>query len=134
MADVMMKLGTFGFQTSTAAYQELRRVSDYRWQAQNRIGAKPAQQFLGIGNDEITLNGVVFPIIIQNKATRPMEDLRKLAALGNPQRMIAAPNGQTGYILGQWVIMQVSETDSAFAQGGLPQKVEFSLTLKAYGT
>jgi len=133
MADVMMKLGSFGFQTDTAAYQELRRESEYRWQQQSRLGVAPAQQFMGVGGDEISLNGVVFPVLMHNKNTRPMEALRTLAKQGKPLRLIAAPQGNTGYILGLWVIAQVGETDTHFAKGGLPQKVEFTLHLKAYG-
>ena len=49
MTDVLMLLGNFAFHLRTAAYDELKRVSSYRWAAQDRIGRKPAQQFLGTG-------------------------------------------------------------------------------------
>ena len=53
MASVMLKLGEFTFGVDTAAYQQLTRVSEYRWASQERIGQGPALQSVGLGSDTI---------------------------------------------------------------------------------
>ena len=49
MPEIMMALGEFRFALDTAAYDRLRRSDTYRWQAQDRLGRRPAQQFTGHG-------------------------------------------------------------------------------------
>jgi len=51
---MMMALGMFVFSLRTAAYQELQRQTDWRHASNNRIGAAPARQFVGRGEDAIT--------------------------------------------------------------------------------
>lgn len=52
MTKVMM-LGFYPFMLDTAAYQTLKRKSEYRWEQHDRIGRKPAQQYVGPGADDI---------------------------------------------------------------------------------
>jgi phage protein U len=49
MNRVMMQLGEYQFGVESAVYEQLRRSTSYRWQGQERIGRRPAQQFAGIG-------------------------------------------------------------------------------------
>lgn len=58
---MMMALGMFVFSLSTAAYQELQRQTEWRHVSNTRIGAAPARQFVGRGDDSITLPGVILP-------------------------------------------------------------------------
>ena len=57
----LMALGDYRFSLETAAYQELTRSTEYRWQSQDRLRHRPAQQYLGPGREEITLNGMIYP-------------------------------------------------------------------------
>lgn len=61
MTKVMLVLGGFAFMLQTAPYRTMARTSGYRWQGVDRLGRKPAQQFLGPGADEITLEGEIMP-------------------------------------------------------------------------
>lgn len=61
MTKVMMMLGSYPFMLDTAAYQQLKRSSEYRWKQLDRVGRKPAQQYLGPGADQITLSGEILP-------------------------------------------------------------------------
>ena len=45
--NMMIILGSYRFAISSAAFQSLKRQSEYRWQEINRIGADPALQFTG---------------------------------------------------------------------------------------
>src|SRR5205085_10895449 len=58
---VMMGLGEFRFGLNTAAYQDLSRSHSWRWPTVERIGAKPATQFVGPGVDAVQMNGVIYP-------------------------------------------------------------------------
>lgn len=123
----MMSLGGFNFGLSTAAYQELRRSSEYLWPSQQRFGGGPAIQATGVGDETISLPGVIYPA--WNGGTGQLDLLRSLALQKKQLKLI---DGR-GNILGEWVIERVEETQSTFAQGGVARKQEFTISLKKYG-
>lgn len=121
---VMMQLGPFRFALSTAAYQELRRSSEYRWGSQDRFGMPPALQYTGPGAESITLTGVIFPEFMGG--TGQIEAMRDVAVLGLPQLLIDG----NGNLLGEWVIEGIDEGATVFAAGGVPRRQEFTVNLK----
>ncbi|WP_241381363.1 phage tail protein, partial [Escherichia coli] len=42
-------------------HQTMQRESDYHWPSNSRIGKRDAFQFLGVGEENITLAGVLYP-------------------------------------------------------------------------
>lgn len=56
-----MALGTYRFSLSSAAYDGLRRSAAWRWPAQDRLGAHPVRQYVGPGEQSITLDGTIHP-------------------------------------------------------------------------
>ncbi|MDG4344400.1 phage tail protein, partial [Pseudomonas aeruginosa] len=52
---MMLSLGMFVFSLHTLAYQEFQRQTEWRHASSSRIGAQPARQFVGRGDDAITL-------------------------------------------------------------------------------
>jgi hypothetical protein len=129
MADesVLMALGDFRFSLSTAAHQTLARKTAWRWEAVERVGRRPARQYLGPGDDTITLSGVQFTA--WRGGTGQVEAMRAQAAKGTP---LALVDGE-GNVFGLWVILSVDESQSGFIAGGLPRKQEWTLSLAAYG-
>lgn len=123
----MMTLGGFQFGVATAAYQELRRSTEYHWPSQPRFGGAPAVQFVGAGDDTISLPGVIYPEF--NGGTGQLDALRALADTKRPLLMI---DGR-GNVLGNWVIERVEEGQETFAQAGVARKQAFVLSLKKYG-
>lgn len=121
---VMMQLGEFQFSITTAAYQELKRTTEWRWPAQGQFGRLAALQFIGPGDDLITLPGVIYPEY--RGGLGQLDALRTLGNSGRPQTMI---DGR-GNILGLWVIERVEEGQQVFASGGAPRRQEFTLQLK----
>jgi len=128
--EVMMALGQYKFAANTAAYQELRRVSEYRWQEQGRIDRDPAMQYTGKGRETIELSGVIYPA--EFKTGDQVAEMRKAAADGKPLTLISS-RGMVGAIHGDWVIKRIEETGTIFAAGGAPRKVEFRMRLQFYG-
>ncbi len=127
MADIMMALGDFRFSVNTAAYESLRRSTEYRWAEQQRIAHRPSQQFVGIGTEEIEVLGVIYPHY--KGGLRQVDAMREQAAAGKPLSLVTG----TGQNLGQWAIVAVDEDQSIFATKGAPLRIEFSLVLRNYG-
>lgn len=127
MSETMMALGGYRFSLTSAAYQELRRSNAYRWQAQERLQRLPAQQFVGPGSETLDLKGTIYP---QYRGGMTQLDLmRAQAGRGEPLLLVDG----LGFIWGQWVILQVDETQTVMLTNGQPRKLEFQLRLARYG-
>ncbi|OIX86919.1 phage tail protein [Serratia fonticola] len=120
---MMLILGLFVFRLQTLPYQTLQRNVDYRWPSNSRIGLRPTLQFLGVGEEKITLSGVLMPEITGGKVSLQLLDA--MAAEGRAWPMLDG----TGTIYGMFVVNSVSETRSEFFSDGSARRIEFSLTL-----
>lgn len=123
----MMALGNFRFSVATAAYQELVRATEYRWAATSRVGRPPARQFVGVGDDTVTLAGVIYPHY--RGGLGQVAAMRTAAEQGEPQRLVTGG----GLVLGLWVINRVEETQRAHWPDGSPRRQDFRIELSAYG-
>lgn len=121
---MMLSLGMFVFSLSTLAYQELQRQTNWRHASNSRVGAPPALQFVGRGDDTITLPGIILPELAGSVLS--LDALRLMANTGKAWPMVEG----TGRIYGLWVIESLSETKTVFFRDGTPQRIEFILTLK----
>ena len=121
---MMCALGMFVFSLSTAAYQELQRQTDWRHASNNRVGAAPARQFVGRGDDSIPLPGIIFPELAGSALS--LDALRLMANTGKAWPMVEG----SGRIYGLWVIESLSETKTIFFSNGTPRRIEFTLSLK----
>lgn len=115
------------FNLDTAAFDELRRSTEFRWASQERLTRRPAQQAVGIGEEKITLKGAVFPGF--KGGIKQLDTLRSLGAQLKPLTLT------TGYgdVLGTWCLKSVEEEQSALLQGGIPRKQAFTLEFVRYG-
>lgn len=127
MSNIMMIIGAYPFSIRTAAYQQLRRNSRYRWKSTARLGQKPAQHFMGPDSDKITLDGTILPDYAGGAVQ--LDLMRAQAELGRPLLMV---DGH-GYIWGDWVITQINEAGSEFDRRGAARNIQFSMTLQEYG-
>ena len=121
---MMLSLGMFVFSLSTLAYQELQRQTNWRHASNSRVGAPPALQFVGRGDDTITLPGNILPELAGSVLS--LDALRLMANTGKAWPMVEG----TGRIYGLWVIESLSETKTVFFRDGTPRRIEFTLTLK----
>jgi phage protein U len=121
---MMLALGMFVFSLHTAAYQEMQRQTDWRHPGSNRIGAQPARQFLGRGEDAITLPGIILPELAGTILS--LDALRLMADTGKAWPIVEG----TGRLCGLWVIENLTETRSLFFADGAARRIEFNLALK----
>jgi len=117
----------FYFNLNTAAYDNLQRSTVYRWASQERLGRRPAQQAVGMGDEKITLRGVIF--------TGFKGGLKQLDTIRLIGQQLAPLSLTTGYglVLGHWCLASVTEEQSGLLQGGIPRKQTFSLEFVRYG-
>lgn len=120
----LMAFGMFVFSLETAAYQDFQRQTEWRHSSTSRIGTNPARQFLGRGDESITLQGVLLPALAGSVLS--LDTLRSMADTGKAYPLIEG----TGRIYGVWVIESLSETRTIFFGDGAARRIEFTLSLK----
>ncbi len=96
---MMLALGMFVFMRQTLPHQTMQRESDYRWPSNSRIGKRDAYQFLGVGEENITLTGVLYPELTGGKLT--MTTLRLMAEEGRAWPLLDG----TGMIYGMFTLI-----------------------------
>ncbi len=121
---MMMALGMFIFGLPTAAYQTLKRQTEWRHPSNARMGAGPAYQFVGKGEDTITLAGTIIPQLFGTTGA-----IRLLRRMGDTGKAYVMVDG-IGTVYGAFIITSLDEEGSMFVVNGLPQKTDFTLTLK----
>lgn len=121
---MMMSLGLFVFSMKTLAYNELQRQTDWRHPSNSRVGARAAYQYIGPGEDQITLPGVLLPQLAGSRDS--LDVLREMANTGLAWVLVDG----TGRVYGAWVIERLTEGHSLFFSDGAPRRIEFTLSLK----
>lgn len=121
---MMMILGMFPFSLPTLAYQDFQRQTEWRHGSTSRIGTNPARQYLGRGDDSITLTGVLLPGLTGSALT--LDALRAMADTGKAWPLIEG----TGKIYGLWIIESLGDSRSLFFRDGAARRIEFTLVLK----
>lgn len=119
---MMMIFGMFVFSIPTATYQSLQRSTSWRHASNSRVGQAPAYQYLGPGEDTITLDGSIVP---EFGSQLSLTALRLMGNTGKSFPLIAG----NGKIYGLWKLDSVDDTQTFFHPDGTPKKVEFSLKL-----
>lgn len=127
MASVMLQLGEYQFSMSTARYQQLRRVTRWRWVKHERAGRESSRQFVGPDERTLSLRGTVFP-----EYRGGLYQVRQMIAeadRGEPRVLVDT----YGYIHGEWVIEEIEEEHTALFPDGTPRKIDFRIELAGYG-
>ncbi|QWN07006.1 phage tail protein [Xanthomonas citri] len=121
---MMMSYGTFVFSLDSAAFLQLQRQMNWRHGTSERVGARPASQFLGPGDDIIDLSGLIAPELTGTRAS--LHTLRQLAADGEPLPLVDG----AGVVYGPYLLLSIIETASLFFEDGTPRRIEFQLSLR----
>lgn len=121
---MMMIYGMMPFMRQTLPYGELQQNIDYRWPTNSRFGLRPAAQFIGPGDEKITLSGELRPEITGGAVS--LTTVRLLADQGMAWPLI----GGSGMIYGMYVVESIVNTHSEFFPNGTASKITFTLNLK----
>lgn len=121
---MMMIYGMFVFMLNTTPYQSMSRNMDWRHVKNDRIGKSAKWQYIGPGEDSITLNGMLYPEVTGGDIS--LEVLRTMAFSAKPWPLIEG----TGMIYGMFVIDSLTESRTEFFADGKARRIEFTLSLK----
>ena len=126
-AEILMTLGGFQFAITTAAHESLQRETAYRWEKQDRLGREPAMQFIGPGEEKISLSGRIYPHF--RGGVGQINTMREMAGEGEPLQLVDG----LGNVLGSYCITRITEGQTAYVGPGIPRRQDFSLELARYG-
>ncbi|CAG9259189.1 hypothetical protein BDI4_60102 [Burkholderia diffusa] len=110
---MMMALGLFVFSLSTLPYQELKRRRGWRFASNNRVGKKPARQYVGEDDETISLSGVLLP-----ELTGGDMSLAVIEAMADQHTAWPLIEG-TGHIYGMFTIDDIDTTRTLFFDDGI---------------
>lgn len=113
---MMMILGMFPFSIPTAVYQQLQRSTNWRHPSNSRVGDMPAYQFIGRGEDTISLEGSIVP---EFGSQISITALRVMGDTGKAWPLISG----TGKVFGLYHIDDLQETQTIFFQMAHPKKL-----------
>lgn len=122
----LMSLGLFVFELRTAPIDRIDRQSSYRWAGHAPISGDLSHQFLGRGEDKISLPGVLMPELSGGYSN--LDVLRDMASTGKAYLLMRGD----GSLVGNYFIRSISDTQTHFLDDGSAQKIEFNLALERY--
>jgi phage protein U len=121
---MMLALGLFIFSMHTVAYQEFQRSMQWRHPGNSRVGARPAYQYIGPGEETISLSGWIATELAGSPLSLTV--LEQMANTGKAYTLI----GGMGVVHGVFVIEQMTENKTIFFSNGAPRRIDFSISLK----
>ncbi|EIX3565180.1 phage tail protein [Escherichia coli] len=121
---MMMIYGMFVFQLSTLPHQQIQQSRNWRHVKNERINRSASWQYIGAGDDTITLSGVLYPEITGGEVS--LTALTSQAYVGRPWPLIDG----VGQIYGMYVITGLNTTRSELDRYGRARKIEFTVTFE----
>lgn len=121
---MLLSLGDFVFSLSTLAYQELSRRTSWRHAQNPRVGARAASQFLGPGDDLISLAGDLVPQIAGEASS-----LDRLRSMGDAGEVYPLVSGD-GRVHGAYVMLSQDERQAHLYSDGAARRYDFSIELR----
>lgn len=115
------------FNLDTAAFDQLRRQTRFRWAGQERLSRDTAQQAVSLGEETISIRGAIFPGFKGG-----LGQLQTLRSIGRQLLPLSLTTGY-GEVLGTWCLTSIEEEQSVLLAGGIPRKQGFSLEFVSYG-
>ena len=116
-------LGLFVFNLHTAPFSQRQRSTSWRHARSAPIGSRNSSQFIGPGEDVITLTGTIASDVSGNPLS--LDALRLMGDTGEPYILVLG-NGQ---IVGAFEIDNIDETSEYLHQNGTARLTGFSITL-----
>ncbi|EFQ6910081.1 phage tail protein [Escherichia coli] len=121
---MMMIYGMFVFELRTLPHQQLQQNKSWRHVKNERVNRSASWQYIGAGEDRITLSGVLYPEITGGEVS--ISILTTQAYTGRPWPLIDG----VGQIYGMYVLAGLQVTRSELDCYGKAKKIEFSVSFE----
>jgi phage protein U len=120
----------------TPGFETLQRDAQYTWVSNDRLSRNPAMQFTGPGEENIVIEGRMYPYHFGGLST--VNRLRQAGKSGKPYLLmrfypLSEPKGYAGEALGNFVIKRVRTVESKIGTINIAHKIDFTLELTRYG-
>ncbi len=119
----LLALGMFLFEIGTLGPDELQRKTDWRHARSGRVGARDATQFVGPGDETISLSGAVYTEIADGRVS--IDELREMADAGEAMPLVSG----NGRVFGNYVITAIDERHAVMMADGTPRRIDFGIDL-----
>lgn len=121
---MMMVFGLFVFELRTLPYQQLQLSRNWRHVKNDRVGRSAKWQYVGAGENQLTLGGLLYPEITGGNLS--LGAVSTMAYTGLAWPLIDG----VGSIYGMYVITGLQETHQEFDRFGKAKRIEFTLSLQ----
>ncbi|HBR1834505.1 TPA: phage tail protein [Klebsiella quasipneumoniae subsp. similipneumoniae] len=121
---MMMVLGLFVFELRTLPYKQLQLSRNWRHVKNDRVGRSAKWQYVGAGENQLTLGGLLYPEITGGNLS--LGAISTMAYTGLAWPLIDG----VGSIYGMYVITGLQETHQEFDRYGKAKRIEFTLSLQ----
>lgn len=121
---MLLTLDQFVFGMDSLPFRELQRQTQYKHRGSSRVGARDASQYLGPGEDLVTITGVLVPEITGRADS--LRQLRDMAEAGDAYVLVDA----TGLVHGAYVIEAVNDSQDGYTRDGQARRIDFTIGLK----
>lgn len=120
----LMSLGMFVFGFDNLAYDSWSRRQSWRHASSERFLARPASQYVGPGEDSVSLPGVLVPEVMGS--TGAIFRLVEMAGTGDNWPLV---DGR-GVVWGNYRIIGIDQTGTVIMAGGIARKIDFTIDLE----
>ncbi|WP_019833785.1 phage tail protein [Sphingomonas sp. PR090111-T3T-6A] len=120
---MLAALGLFVFDMTTLPFAEIEERDEWRHSSTPRFRARPASQFLGIGQADLSIMGALVPEIAGSYSS--IDLLKQMADTGEAYALVEG----TGRVRGDYKILRLQQRKSELIDIGLPRKIDFAIDL-----
>ena len=124
---MLAALGLFVFEAATFPFAELAARADWRHASAPRVGARDASQYIGPGEETISLPGALLPEA--GASFGAIATLRAMAEEGEAWPFIDGG----GTVWGSYIIVSMDQRRRAMLVDGTPRVIDFTLELRRVG-
>lgn len=126
----LLALGPHIFSIAPLSYQRLETTVEAKWPAISRFGTAPGRQFTGLGEDPITISGLMFPHELGGLAE--LDALRASVRAAKPVLMVGWAGATAARVLGEVVLLKVTDTAERIDRQGQPRKVSYDIEVAPF--
>ncbi len=120
----LMSWGLFVFGLDTLAPDEYQRRRSWRHAETERFLARPASQYVGPGDDDVSFLGSVIPEIAGSFGS--LDTLAEMADTGDPQPLVDGQGKQWGI----YKLIALDTSGKNIIAGGIARRIDFAIDLR----
>lgn len=124
---MLLMWGDNFFETGGASFEELTHRFGGRWAKAPVFGRRAPGQYLGPGEEEISLKGLIYPVDMGIDTFQTVVAMQKSAGSGAVDMLISG----AGDCFGLFRLDELEYRASNHLPDGTPQKVEYTLKFSA---